>query len=276
MPPVDAGHPVVALAVHRFEGVTNRVWAFSQMGLSRFALKRIPGIGFVKMLGTGTGEGFTPVPNLGVYALMTTWPSLDKARESLALEPVFQRYRDHAAERYVLYLRAIASRGRWDGVEPFPIEKPQDSPLPMAVLTRATVKARHVIRFWRAQPDVSDLVRGQSHMLFKIGMGEIPWFHQVTFSVWDDVPAMKAFAYGLAAHGEAVRQVRQGQWFKEELYARFGVLAQEGTWGGRDPLRTAATADPAAWQPTIDQNLTDVRTPPTMADRRGSPPGWST
>jgi len=67
-------------------------------------------------------------------------------------------------------------------------------------------------------------------------MGEVPWLQQVTFSVWDDPAAMVAFAQRSASHHGAVQQVRRNGWFREELYARFRVLAQEGTWEGRDLL----------------------------------------
>ena len=53
---------VVSLCFFRFGPWRDRAWAFAQMGLARGALKRLPGIGSVKMMGAGTGEGFTPVP----------------------------------------------------------------------------------------------------------------------------------------------------------------------------------------------------------------------
>jgi spheroidene monooxygenase len=245
---------VVTLSVFRFEGVVNRLWAFAQMQFSRGPLKRLPDVGFVKMFGTGTGEGFTPVPNFGVYALMTTWPSLDIARRRLAESAVFQRYRAHALEHATLHLASIASRGLWDGGTPFVTDKAAaDGPGMLAVLTRATVKPRHVIAFWRHTPDISETVRGETHMHFKIGMGEVPWLQQVTFSVWDDVAAMKAFAYKSASHGGAVRAVREGGFFAEELYARFRVLAAEGCFGGRrfEPLAMGAVAGLPSTPPPV-------------------------
>ncbi len=114
----------------------------------------------------------------------------------------------------------------------------------MAILTRATIKKRHALAFWRETPDISSHVREQTHMKFKIGLGEVPLFQQVTFSVWDDAEAMKAFAYKSAFHGEAVKRVRANGWFKEELYARFAILAAEGCWEGRDFARLAPAKTP--------------------------------
>jgi spheroidene monooxygenase len=231
----SAGHPVIALTVFRYAGLWNRLWAFSQMGFARFSLPALPGLGFFKLFGTGTGEGFTPVPNPGVYAQLTTWPSLDIARQRATEAPVFRRFRAHATEALTIYMTAISARGQWDGVAPFAVVKPETVPLPMAVLTRATVKPRHVLSFWSQTPDISVLVKDQPHLLFKIGMGEVPWFQQVTFSIWDDIEAMKAFAYASAQHGGAVRKVRDNRWFREELYARFAVLGIEGSWNGHKP-----------------------------------------
>jgi spheroidene monooxygenase len=78
--------------------------------------------------------------------------------------------------------------------------------------------------------------------MFKIGMGEVPLIHQVTFSIWPDTASMAAFARK-GAHADAIRAVRDEGWFNEELYARFRVIRTQGTWGGRDPLAGATLQD---------------------------------
>jgi spheroidene monooxygenase len=47
---------------------------------------------------------------------------------------------------------------------------------------------------------------------------------------------MAAFAREGGPHAEAIKAVREGGWFKEELYARFSILGDTGTWGGISPL----------------------------------------
>jgi spheroidene monooxygenase len=226
----------VSLSFFRFDGVGERLWAFSQMQFARPGLARLPGIGFHKLFGTGTGEGFTPVPNFGVYAVMATWPDLETARKRVATGEVYRRYRAHADESCTIFMSAVSSRGQWDAREPFETEGVRELPRPIAVITRATLKKKHVLDFWGNTPGISVTVREQDHLLFKMGMGEVPWFQQVTFSIWDDPEAMKAFAYGSASHAAAIKGVRQNGWFKEELYARFRVLGSEGTWQSREPL----------------------------------------
>ena len=67
-------------------------------------------------------------------------------------------------------------------------------------------------------------------------IGEVPMLHQVTFSIWPDAASMANFARGDGPHGRAIRAVREGGWFNEELYARFRLIGTAGTWGGRDPV----------------------------------------
>jgi spheroidene monooxygenase len=224
----------VSISFFRFDGFWNRLWVLGQMGAARLPMKAIPDLSFFKLFGSGTKEGFTPVPNFGVWAILAVWPDQETAKKRIDEAAIYARWRRHSTEHATVYLSATASRGQWDGKTPFAIEKAGEAPAPIAVLTRATIKKRHVISFWRQQPDISALVRQQTHMLFKIGLGEVPWFQQVTFSIWDDADAMKTFAYKSASHGQAIREVRQNGWFNEELYARFQVIGAEGRWTDKD------------------------------------------
>jgi spheroidene monooxygenase len=231
---------VITLSFFRFKGISNKLWAFSQMQAARRPLKALPGIGFHKLLGSGTREGFHPYPNFGVYGILACWPSMETAQEQIARARVFQNYRGHAVENCTVYLSAVRCRGQWAGCLPFdvgddPIDAPTDS---VAVLTRATIKPRHVVRFWRQVPNISATIRSQDQLQFKIGLGEVPWLHQVTFTIWENKAAMDAFAYR-QWHGKAVQAVRAGDWFSEEMFARFRVLRMDGLWEGQDPLKNS-------------------------------------
>ena len=50
------------------------------------------------------------------------------------------------------------------------------------------------MKFWNRVPDISAVIGADRNVLFKIGIGEVPLFHQVTFSIWPDVQSMTAFA----------------------------------------------------------------------------------
>ncbi len=99
-------------------------------------------------------------------------------------------------------------------------------------------------KFWGRVPDIQNVIGDDPNVAFKIGIGEVPWLHQVTFSIWPDQASMNAFARESGPHARAIKAVRDEGWFKEELYARFRVLGDAGQWGGQSPLdrleRTAA------------------------------------
>ena len=233
----------VSLSFFRFRSPLARLWALAMMGAGRFALPRIPGIGFWKLCGSGTGEGFTPIPNTAVYAILATWDSEETARHQVATSRLWSRYRAKACEDWTVFLTPTSSRGQWSGAAPF-VAGTQAGDGPLAALTRATIKPRIAAKFWRQVPDISDVIGADPNVLFKIGIGEVPLLHQVTFSIWPDADTMAAFARKPdGPHQRAIDSVRRGHWFREELYARFAVTGDMGTWGGASPLtRPEATS----------------------------------
>lgn len=224
--------------------MVDRLWALAQMGVARISLPRTPGIGFWKLCGSGSGEGFTPMPNTAVYAILATWPDLETARAQTRAAPVWTRYRTRADEDWTVLLAPTSVRGAWSGQTPFRAET-APAPGPLAALTRATVKPSRALKFWKHEPAISDLIGRDPNVIFKIGIGEVPLMQQVTFSIWPDTDSMAAFARRGGPHAEAIRAVREGGLFAEELYARFSVLEDHGTWAGRHPLaaRPAAPND---------------------------------
>ncbi len=216
-----------------------------QMGASRISFRAMPDVQFWKLCGSGSGEGFTPRPNWGVWAILAVWPDAETARARTRDAAVYRRWRAHAGESWTVYLTATSARGQWAGREPFAVTSPAEGPL--AVLTRAAIKPSRLMRFWRRVPDISAVIGADPNVAFKIGMGELPMLHQITFSLWPDPTVMADFARGDGPHGCAIRAVREGDWFREELYARFRILGAMGTWGGINPL--ARLAFPTESQP---------------------------
>lgn len=227
--------PVVSLSFFRFSQPTARLWAFAMMGLARKALRQVPGIGFWKLCGSGTGEGFTPLPNTSVYAILATWPDEATGRDQLGSADVFQRYRARSSEDWTIFLETTSARGAWSGESPFHASGTTQTG-PLAALTRATIKPSVALKFWRRVPDISRMVGSDRNVAFKIGIGEVPLLHQITFSIWPDPGTMAQFARTNGPHAAAIRAVREGNWFSEELYARFSILGDMGTWGGASPL----------------------------------------
>ncbi|MEL7348192.1 MAG: spheroidene monooxygenase [Pseudomonadota bacterium] len=231
-----AGRQIVTLSCFRFDRFRDRAVQLSSMAGRKWLFSRIPGLGFARMMGTGTGEGFDPAPNTAVWTILATWDDETAAAKGLASAP-WARRRARASEHCTLTMAPLSSSGRWGGTGPFEAwgaSAPEECP--MAVLTRATVRASHAREFWSKVPAINRQIAAGPGMLFRLGMGEVPLLHQVTFSVWSDPQAMRRFAYGGEGHRAAIAAVRRGDWFAEELYARFAVISAEGTWNGRPPL----------------------------------------
>ena len=230
----------VSLSLFRFDGIAARLWVLGQMGAARISFARMPDVGFWKLCGSGTGEGFTPKPNWGVWAILAAWPDEATAKARINEAPVYQRWRNMSRENWTVYLDPISVRGKWSGKTPFDAEPAPSDNRPLAVLTRASVKPSKMLRFWNRVPDISSVIGADPNVIFKIGIGEVPLLHQVTFSIWPDAASMAKFARGDGPHGRAICAVRDGDWFSEELYARFAVTGSSGQWGGRDPLAPKA------------------------------------
>ena len=211
------------------------------MGLARPILKRIPGLTFWKLLGSGTGQGFTPIPNWGVYGILGVWASQEDAENGIEKLQPFNAYRARASESATLFLRASSARGQWSGSLPFEIQSTNPTMSqtsgPVAILTRATVKWRKIPQFWRHSPAISGRIGTNPDVMFKIGLGEVPLRQQLTFSVWPDIVRMAEFAHHNGPHRTAVQHVRSGNWFKEELYARFNIISVDGHWSDFDATK---------------------------------------
>lgn len=223
----------VSLSFFRFAGPFARLWALTMMGGARLPLSRTPDIGFWKLCGSGTGEGFTPVPNTAVYAILATWPDAETAH-ARTQSGIFATYQNRATENWTVFLKTQTTRGMWSGAEPFEVTQAQTAG-PLAALTRATIKPSILTRFWKRVPNISQMIGKDPNVAFKIGIGEVPMLHQVTFSIWPSEQAMAGFAR-TGPHADAIRAVRDEGWFREELYARFAVHSDRGTWNGTSPL----------------------------------------
>lgn len=247
----EGGTPisVATLSLFHFPGTASRLWVLGQMALARLGLSRQAGLTFYKLCGSGTGEGFTPRPNWQVWAIFAVWVDEGAARHGVAASPVWRGWSKRAAQTMTVYLWPLSARGEWAGHNPFrdrgPAQRPADD-APYAILTRATVKPRHMLRFWRRVPDISGAIGENQDVLFKIGIGEVPLLHQVTFSIWPDTDSMKAFAHADGPHARAIRAVREGDWFSEELYARFRVLGMTGHWNDAPRLAAVRNREDAA------------------------------
>jgi hypothetical protein len=199
------------------------IWrALLHMGLDRSSLRQNSAISFFKLLGTGSGERFTPRD-----ADSQTWAILVTSKASVdelhAMKP-FTSWRKFACSEESYTLMPISSHGAWGGIEPFHNDQPLSWKGEIAAITRAKIKWHLNLQFWRATPTVTKALHNSPGLIRAIGIGEAPIGLQGTFSHWRSSEDLRAFAYRGEAHQRAIALTSELNWYSEELFARFAVI----------------------------------------------------
>ncbi len=222
----------------------HRRWGLAQMGTSPGTLKRVPGLRFFQLLGSGAANGFGFLPNLDRYGLLGVWASAEAAEAFFAAHPLWADYERRSRETWMAELAPLRSHGLWNKVNPFDYQTPTpggapEADGPVAVLTRASIRLRRAWRFWGFVEPTSRALAAAPGVRLAIGLGELPLVRQATFSIWDSAAAMQQYAYRDARHREVIQLTRREGWYGEELFARFRVISSRGTVDGKTPLGNA-------------------------------------
>lgn len=226
-----------------------RVWQTDRVvsGLTRMAtgrrhLRHAPGLRFGKLLGTGSGRTLTPRgTDLHHWALLTVWEDATAATAA-AQSSLITGWETRAAESLRVRMRPLKSRGRWAGVDPFPVPAASAAAHrgepwrgPVAAITRARLRPTRAMSFWRSVPPVVATLTPHPGLRFALGIGEAPVGLQGTFSLWNSEHDLTDFAYRSPAHRSAIRRTAPERWYAEELFARFAVTEVDGRYEGRTP-----------------------------------------
>lgn len=207
------------------------------MGLKSLLNPLPKGIAFGKMLGCGRG-GFSILPDFSQYGLIAQWKNQEEADNFFSSEKT-KKYLEHTIESYTVQMVPIQSHGLWDGQNPFPVtELSTASNGPIVVLTRASIRMSKLLTFWRHVPDTHRAIQTAKGLILAVGVGEVPIVQQATLSIWENMEAMKEFAYQSGFHKKVIKMTRQQQWYEEELFARFIPIATAGNYLGGDPIRS--------------------------------------
>jgi len=196
------------------------------MAINKIQLKLLSGITFIKLLGTGKGESFTPRdadPFRWGMLITVSENQIDMLDKSF----VVKSWQKICISEYRVILKPISSHGFWSGKQPFAVDKFEWAGK-IAAVTRARIVWRKNLIFWRAVPSVTESLHQSPGLLNAIGIGEAPIGLQGTFSIWQDAASLRDFAYKGQAHSEAIRATSANQWYSEELFARFAVIEERG------------------------------------------------
>lgn len=211
-------------------------FALLAMAIHRLPLSLQKGCTFWKLLGSGKNGTFDLQPDWQQWGLLAVWD------DRVSFEPFYHQsfiafwWNFFLVEKWTILLSPLQSHGKWDDRQPFDAMSEENYNGPVAVLTRATIRFNKLKDFWGNVDSAASLMATAKGYIASFGVGEAPLYRQATFSVWESVDDVKAFAYRSREHAEVIRKTREGNWYKEELFARFKLIAAFGTLKGQDPL----------------------------------------
>ena len=203
-------------------------FAFLSMAIDRMRSRKFTGISFSKLLGTGSGQTFTPSD-----AVLTRWGmvvAIDENRiEAFDQSSIISNWRKRSTSEFRAVLSPLSSHGLWAKKNPFNFIAPLSNPdAQIAALTRARIKWNKNFIFWKSVPPVVIDLHSNPGLHAAIGIGEAPIGLQGTFSLWKSASALRDFAYKGKAHQVAIAQTQSIGWYSGELFARFEVLELRG------------------------------------------------
>ncbi|MEO6732356.1 MAG: DUF3291 domain-containing protein [Ferruginibacter sp.] len=224
---------------------------FTYFALLAMAIHRFPfwfnkNVSFFKLMGCGKNGTFDKNPD------WQQWGILRVSNQSLDIESLTDDnlitglhgslintwLRFFKCETWTIFLEPIEGHGSWDGKQAFGTLAPNSLyEGPIAILTRATIRISKLKAFWRNVSGVAAQMQNAEGLITSIGIGELPFIKQATFSVWQSKEAMKQFAYKMHQHTEVIKKTRKENWYSEDMFVRFKPVKTFGTIKGIDPLK---------------------------------------
>ncbi len=209
----------------------HRFWGYARFVVQRFYMRRVDGLVFSKVMGSGFEGGFGLRPSASRQALFCLFHSEVDADHFLKSK-MARAYAVRSREFCTAKLRAYSCKGTWAG-RAIEVSAAVPTSGPIATLTRASIKPWSAKRFWRMQPASEVSLKQASGCLLATGVGEAPFLRQATFSLWSSVGAMNAYAR-TGAHLAAIQAANAGGFFSESMFARFVPLSLTGSWRGHN------------------------------------------
>lgn len=246
MPPNDPLHPSGLLQAASLPATSNaegqvvvflladialrhRLWGYARFVVQGFLMRGVPGLVMCKVMGSGDKGGFGLKPSRSRQALFCLFTT-ETTADAFLSSSVVTGYANRSREFCTAKLRAYSCKGTWAG-RSIEVTAPTPKSGPIATLTRASIRPFSARRFWHMQPASELSLNSASGCLLATGVGEMPFFRQATFSLWDSTAAMEAYAR-TGAHLDAIRAAYDGDFFSESMFVRFVPCKLTGSWRG--------------------------------------------
>ena len=195
------------------------------MGFYTFNKKLIDheGLNFLKLLGTGSGDGFSFIPDFSNYIIISAWKNESFREKFLKENKIINEIISNSSKRVELKIDPYSFKGTWNGKNPFQNNSSYKNGQ-MAVITRARVKLKKLFNFLISTSIAAKSIKTHEGAEYYKGIGELPIIEQATLSIWETEEKMKSYAYSNENHLKIINKARKNKWYSEELFVRANII----------------------------------------------------
>ncbi len=207
------------------------LWGYGRFAFNYLDIPRIAGLQFAKHLGSGHEGGFGLRPSVDRQGLFLIFDTFSHAEQFVESSVFLSSYRKRCIELFTVYLNPYAIKGTWSGFHLSPTQLEPAADQPIATLTRASIRLRKAPAFWRDAKPAHDAIAHAQGCLLASGVGEAPFLRQATFTMWENLAAMNAYARA-GAHMAAIKTSYGNHYFSESMFVRFTAQNPSGVYKG--------------------------------------------
>ena len=199
---------------------------FKLMGAYTFnkSLINFNGLKFIKLLGTGSKDGFSVIPDFSSYVMITSWENDINRKKFIDENELFNEIINNSSKRIEIKIDPYNYIGSWNGINPFK-NKSSYKKGKIVVLTRARVRLNKLVNFFVNTSLAAKSINSKKGAEYYKGVGELPIIEQATISIWKSEQSMKDYAYSDKNHLKIINKARKNKWYSEELFVRSNIIS---------------------------------------------------
>ena len=212
--------------IDQFYFKKHKFWMFKLMGAYTFNKKLLnhDGLKFIKLLGTGSKDGFSIIPDFTSYVMISVWENDVLRKKFTNKNKLFKEIINKSSKRVEIKIDPYNYIGSWNGKNPFK-NKSSYKEGKIIVLTRARVRLHKLINFFISTSSAAKSINSKKGADYYKGVGELPIIEQATISIWKSEQRMKDYAYSDKSHLKIIHKARKNNWYSEELFVRSNIIS---------------------------------------------------